>query len=133
VNPDDAEGYLASLTGNRRFWPVAVTKIDLDAFRRDRDQLWAEAAVREASGESTRLDQSLWQAAAEQQAAREAPNPLRDALAPYLLDREGVIVTSEIWSIANVPIAQRAPLYGKLGRAMKDLGWTSKQVRRPGG
>lgn len=37
--------FLADITGNRRFLPVRVGKVDLDAINRDRNQLWAEGAA----------------------------------------------------------------------------------------
>ena len=134
VNPMEAEGYLASLTGNRRFWPVEVTMIDLDAFKADRDQLWAEANAREAGGASTNLDPSLWSDAAEQQAAREVPNPYLDDLAPHISNLEGILFALDVWKILHIGVDRRAPIYGKVGKAMRDLGWSRvKRRRKPGG
>ena len=38
--------YLKDVTGNRRYWPVKCTDIDLVALRKNRNQLWAEAVER---------------------------------------------------------------------------------------
>lgn len=44
--------YLADAVGHRRLVPVCVQQFDLERLRAVRDQLWAEAAVAEAAGES---------------------------------------------------------------------------------
>lgn len=43
--------YLKDATGNRRYWPVACTKVELEKLRAIRDQLWAEAVFCYMAGE----------------------------------------------------------------------------------
>lgn len=76
--------YLKSQTGNRRFWPVPVGQIDLEGLRRDRDQLWAEAAASERRGESTGLPERLWGAAGEEQNQRLESDEWAAAIHNYL-------------------------------------------------
>jgi putative DNA primase/helicase len=51
VGTTNDETYLKDTTGNRRYWPVPVLRIDLAGIRRDRDQIWAEAVDRYKAGE----------------------------------------------------------------------------------
>ncbi len=81
-------GYLQDDTGNRRFWPVTVGRIDLDALQRDRDQLWAEAAAREATGETHVLPERLWQIAAEEQDARTEGDEWAGPIADYIQQKQ---------------------------------------------
>ncbi|GBL02946.1 virulence-associated E family protein [Glaciecola sp. KUL10] len=43
VGTTNQNQYLKDSTGNRRYWPVTCTKIDLQALKDDKDQIWAEA------------------------------------------------------------------------------------------
>lgn len=74
------ETYLKSQTGNRRFWPVVTGRLDLEALRIDRDQLWAEAVQLEAGGSSVVLGASHWAPMAVLQDARRDHEPWDDIL-----------------------------------------------------
>jgi Virulence-associated protein E/Bifunctional DNA primase/polymerase, N-terminal/Primase C terminal 2 (PriCT-2) len=78
------ETYLNDDTGNRRFWPVLVGRIDLRGLSEARDQLWAEASAREARGETHFLPESLWELAASEQESRVAIDPWEDPIRRYL-------------------------------------------------
>ncbi|WP_024694714.1 VapE domain-containing protein [Pseudomonas syringae] len=51
VGTTNQEEYLKDATGNRRYWPVACTRVELDLLARIRDQLWAEAMFCFKSGD----------------------------------------------------------------------------------
>ena len=126
--------YLRDTTGNRRFWPVAVTGFDLDALRRDRDQLWAEAAAREAEGAPIRLDPALWGDAAAEQDARRVEDPFYESLHSALGEEmAGKLKADDAWRIVGRVAGMRTQDdMERLGDAMRRLGFDRKQ-RRFGG
>jgi predicted P-loop ATPase len=127
VGTTNAEEYLRDTTGNRRFWPVRCKQFDIPALRRDRDQLWAEAAAREASGESIRLDPKFWPKAGEEQAKRLAVDPYYEILHSALDGRYGKISSDSVWEILDIRSAQRGQDQARrMADTMRVLGW-----RRP--
>jgi predicted P-loop ATPase len=86
--------YLKSQTGNRRFWPVSTSKIDLEGLQQDRDQLWAEAAHLEAQGCSIALPERLWHVAGQEQERRLETDSWQDCIANYLKQSEKTDVTT---------------------------------------
>jgi putative DNA primase/helicase len=76
--------YLRDQSGNRRFWPVECSAIDLDALTRDRDQLWAEAVARFRRGEPWHLRSAdEVEAAKLEQDKRREVDPWEERVARY--------------------------------------------------
>jgi predicted P-loop ATPase len=74
--------YLRALSGeNRRFLPITVGDIDVDAIALDRDQLWGEASAEEGLEGSLSLPSELWAEASAERAGRTQDDPWADVLA----------------------------------------------------
>jgi hypothetical protein len=151
--------YLRDTTGNRRWWPVKIQGIingpiidgvlikliDLEAVARDRDQLWAEACIAEASGEPLEIPQTLWADATAIQLARMEEDPWDDILAAaiafqiasrklvpgkfgYASDSRGapVVLISSAWLLDQLEMADyiKNPFHTKhLAEVMSRLGY----------
>lgn len=133
VGTTNRRAYLISDTGNRRFWPVEIDNVDIEAVIRDRDQLWAEAAYWEAQGESIRLDPELYDAARAEQESRRVVDPWRDTLHAVLAEIDGKIACDDAWRIVDKPRGQRTQHdNNRLGAAMRDLGWARREIKIDG-
>jgi len=138
------KSYLKSQTGNRRFWPVECRHVDLEALRRDRDQLWAEAVLAER-GASLVLPEALWGSAAALQESRRAHDPWDDQLENLertTWAKRVQLVEGDEWRVPSrvlmsdvlgIPADRQSDVAAKrLAYAMRRLGWECKLFRIEG-
>lgn len=81
------EHYLRDETGNRRFWPIKVSKnlIDVESLKASVDQVWAEAYRLYLAGEKLFLDPDVEALAKREQQARVLDDPLVGQIEAWLL------------------------------------------------
>ncbi|WP_080493437.1 virulence-associated E family protein [Burkholderia ubonensis] len=88
INPKkNSPGYLRD-EENRRFWCIKCGEFDLEALKRDRDQLWAEAVYRFKQGErwhfDKKLDAHIIAQATREQEKRKEIDPWEGAISDWL-------------------------------------------------
>ena len=84
IGTSNVTGLLKDMTGNRRYWPIDTTVVDIEGIKTDREQIIAEACQLEASGFSLVLPKELWEAAGEQQDKHMATNVMFDRISEFL-------------------------------------------------
>lgn len=131
INPEDF-GYLTDTTGNRRYWPVNVTRIDIDAIREHRDQLWAEAQQYYRDGKPWWLAPEEEAEAATQTAQRAEVDPWEEILADKLAGRSEVTPLDAMRAIGilNERMDRRTQM--RVANSLKALGYQGKVTTRVG-
>jgi predicted P-loop ATPase len=119
------ETYLVDRTGNRRWWAVSCTRVDLQGLVRDRDQLWAEALHRYRAGEHWWLSKDIEALAAAEASLRVAHDPWTADVVTVTAAHPGLDVSpGEVLERMNLPKTERSDRNaGRVGQILRDLGW----------
>ena len=129
VGTTNAHVYLNDPTGDRRFWPLQVQKIDVDAVKRDRDQLWAEAVVRHKRGDSIRLSPELYEQAQIEQERRRAIDPWEPLIEEEFSEEYRRVVPREIWKVLGISTDRMdARMAKRVAEVMQRLGFRRMSV-----
>jgi len=100
--------YLRDATGNRRFWPLACTKVDLDALAHDRDQLWAESVHRFKAGEPWHIEDSpLALAVLDAQSDRRQRHPWEGPVLAYARGRAFVTIPDILKDVISLELGRQ--------------------------
>lgn len=147
VGTTNDDRYLKDETGNRRWWPILATKIDLTGFRAVRDQLLAEAFVRYQAGEESFPEEAFEEMYIKpEQELRFAGGEWDEKIGDYLeasikqaidakrLDDLRISTTDVAECVLSIDVKNMNPeVSRKIGAAMRRLKWIcgrSNGIRR---
>jgi predicted P-loop ATPase len=126
VGTTNADCYLKDATGGRRFWPVKVNYIDLEALRADRDQLFSEAVHLFRAGAKWWPDRDFEAKHIKpEQDARYVADPWQEKIAAFVEDRERVtvaMIAKDALLIETARVSMRDSY--RIIDALTALGWT---------
>lgn len=121
----NSDAYLKDDTGNRRYWPVKVTLIDLEGLKADRDQIWAEAVHEFRAGTEwwpTSAEKDMFE---EQQDERYVGDAYTSLINAWLVGKSSTTMTEILGECLKLDTAKwTRPEQQRVGRCMSEIGWT---------
>ena len=135
IGTTNANEYLADDSGNRRFWPIRCSKIDIPALEDMRDQLWAEAVELYRAGEPWHLSTEFVDAANEQTELRSVADVWQSEIERYVMDLDTELVTCEevrLNCIAEFDAhgANQAFANKRIASILRVMGWNHNANRK---
>lgn len=124
--------FLTDPTGSTRFWPVTIRRAEFDAIRRDRDQLWAEAAELYRAGHRWHLDADEEAERRKVAAAHEVEDPRDASVLRWITGRAGFTTEDVLAGALEVRGVKANSGEGRaVGQILRRAGW-SKSTDRAG-
>jgi predicted P-loop ATPase len=125
VGTTNKEVYLKDETGGRRFWPVTTGAINIEALRRDRHQLFAEAVRYYRGGTQWWPERDFErEVIALEQEARYEADVWEEKIAAYLADKERATIGQVAAEALLIDTARISTTdQNRIRGAMVHLGW----------
>lgn len=124
IGTTNRSDWLSDETGNRRFWPVLCATADPEWVAVNRDQLWAEAAAREAAGDAIWLDtEDLQQSASIEQDFRMEDDVWTPMVRTYLREKLTTEIADVLTGIGVPTYHQDKRAQMRVARIMKVVSW----------
>lgn len=134
IGTTNAGEYLRDVTGGRRFWPVKVGRIGLEALARDRDQLWAEAVHLYRSGANWWPGHEDEGEVRDEQEARRQADAWETEIGSWLMSQPGreELTTAEVLrdALKIEPGKWQRRDEMRVGDALRAMGWVKGAQRR---
>lgn len=127
----NSDGYLKDDTGNRRFWPVRVGRIDLAALAAERDMLLAEARLAFEGGSRWHPTTELASAIHGEQEARFQRDEWEPRVEAWVSDQGNEI---DLGAVLSGPLGLEPGKWGqgeqkRAASCLRRLGYERRQVR----
>jgi predicted P-loop ATPase len=125
VNPT-GNGYFKDETGNRRYWPFPIGKIDLKALARDRDQLLAEAKWMYLDGRPWWVPKServITRMIEQEQRLRFQHHPWEEDIEKFAQNRLTVTISEIMTHLDIPPKGKNEKDRIIIGQCLESLGW----------
>jgi len=136
-NPSGDNQYLRDDTGNRRFWPVDCTLIDIEKAHKWRDQLWAEALRKYREVLMYLTNNRSLSILNNYHSDREPHNPWDDMIGDYIIGKEAVFNKTILKDVFDLNIGKLSYLEMQskstaIGKKMKKEGWVRGSNKKRG-
>lgn len=128
INPE-GNPYLRDPTGARRFWPLTVTKIDVDGIVADRNQIWAEAIELFKSGSKWWAQEGENEHFVAEQEKRTEVDVWVEIIAPMLTGKRSITIIDIFAGLGILNKDAGWQHASRVRRIMSKLGWISKRER----
>lgn len=107
VGTTNETSYLKDETGNRRFWPIVIIKIDIVWLRANRDQLLAEACVRYKAGEEWHPERELELSLIKpEQDARFIGSEWDEAISKFVFGELAIVADRSVYRVTTNQISE---------------------------